>query len=237
MAHYWFVGWPPRTRKNLTMTETSKLTRTEVIKAITSFRKEGRRKFLRRGGFGDKSRWMIRLNNRFYPSKAIVGRATGRSSRQFSGGVAHLGRALRALGFRLVNLAKKVALIACSAAKCDRTTTAADLYRGDFFNKAVAYARHALQGAFAILSAKHGLLDPEDIVAPYDQRLGGAAARREWAVDVHDALYEQFGEETTFVLLCGKDYAAAAEGFDVESPLAGLGLGDKKGWLRRAVAA
>lgn len=61
-----------------------------------------------------------------------------------------------------------------------------------------------------ILSAKHGLLDPDgDPIEPYDQTLTGArvAKNREWAKPVADQLDEQglLSEDITLVFHAGKD--------------------------------
>jgi hypothetical protein len=65
-------------------------------------------------------------------------------------------------------------VIPCGGAKTDRPVPARDLYTGSMF-------RHTLNAALAmadgddaqvlILSAEHGLLRLDDVVAPYDQRM------------------------------------------------------------------
>lgn len=77
---------------------------------------------------------------------------------------------------------RSVGLVACGKRKQDHPAPAAELYCGDLFRKACAYARFAYDDWF-ILSAKHGLVPPDTILAPYDLSLRhlNARERREWA--------------------------------------------------------
>src|SRR3546814_7260194 len=63
-----------------------------------------------------------------------------------------------------------VFLVACVAAKLDRPAPARDLYASPWFQKARAYVERQ-GGAWFILSAKHGLIAPETVIAPYDETL------------------------------------------------------------------
>lgn len=66
-------------------------------------------------------------------------------------------------------------IVACSAAKADHPAPAADLYRGSLFTMNLAAAR-AESPRVMILSAKHGLVPAEQVVAPYDTTLGDVDA-------------------------------------------------------------
>lgn len=66
-----------------------------------------------------------------------------------------------------------IAVIACGAKKAETPQPARDLYIGTLFRKARA-AAEALQVPWLILSAKHGLLNPNQIVEPYDQQIATA---------------------------------------------------------------
>ncbi len=72
-------------------------------------------------------------------------------------------------------------LVACVSTKADRPMAAADLYRSDWFVKARAYVERTGARWF-ILSAAHGLVAPEALIAPYDVTLRGMAVadRRRW---------------------------------------------------------
>jgi len=127
---------------------------------------------------------------------------------------------------------KPLYLIACSNAKLDHAAPAAELYTGQAFRLAMAAAERA--GAdVIILSALHGAVFPNLIIAPYDLSLSTMAAddRRQWAANVRHALSEYQGRAIT--VLAGKHYAAAVEGWpNVSRPLAGLGIGQQLAALK-----
>lgn len=219
------------------MTKAPSTTKRNVLKAIRRAARLGGELFAKANGFRT-GKYVIVWKGLRLPSKAILGVAAERTAGSFSGGLAHAVRVLRALGFKVVAL-RSIALIACSASKRAVTSAARDLYIGDMFRKAVAFATRKLDG-FAILSAKHGLTQADEQVAPYDERLSSRKAERaDWEAGVLAALRTTYDEGVTFVLLCGKDYRTAIEASDLptEFPLAGCrGLGDMKSWLAAAAA-
>jgi hypothetical protein len=127
---------------------------------------------------------------------------------------------------------KPLYLIACSNAKLDHAAPAAELYQGQAFRLAMAAAERA--GAdVIILSALHGAVFPNLLIAPYDLQLSAMAAddRRQWAANVRHALSEYHGRAIT--VLAGKHYAAAVESWpNVSRPLAGLGIGQQLAALK-----
>jgi hypothetical protein len=64
----------------------------------------------------------------------------------------------------------RITLVGCSAAKLTRPAPARDLYTGDLFGKARALAE-ATSDRWYILSAKHHLVHPDQVLAPYDQQM------------------------------------------------------------------
>ena len=67
-----------------------------------------------------------------------------------------------------------VYVIPCGAAKGPEPTRARDLYTSDHFRYVLATALHLAEedgGRVMILSAKHGLLDLDDVVAPYNTKI------------------------------------------------------------------
>lgn len=63
----------------------------------------------------------------------------------------------------------KAVLVQCTNSKRDETVAAKDIYdESAYFCKMRAYAE-ATGDSWFILSAKHGLVDPEEIVKPYDE--------------------------------------------------------------------
>ena len=139
-----------------------------------------------------------------------------------------------------------VALVACSAKKQDKGTTAAYLYTSTWFKLARSWARERA-GLWYILSAKHGLVKPFHWLAPYDERLPGGKPenRREWAEDVAELVDLWLGagwglhpENVEIVMLAGKDYCTPlaeileGRGYAVSRPLAGMGIGVQQRWLK-----
>jgi hypothetical protein len=65
-----------------------------------------------------------------------------------------------------------VGLVACAATKAATPQPARSLYRSELFRRASAYAERTYDHWF-ILSARHYLVHPGEILAPYDQTLKG----------------------------------------------------------------
>lgn len=151
--------------------------------------------------------------------------------------------------FGAVRGSRRVALISCSAQKLDHAAPAARLYTSTLFRKAVAYAVTHCDG-WHVLSGKHGLVAPEQVIEPYDQKLtvtpttvDGRKIPTEWAGDVSRALATEYGVvelwSTTFVVLAGGIYEenlrTIAGTIDMEFPLAGMQIGERLQWLTRQV--
>lgn len=102
-----------------------------------------------------------------------------------------------------------------------------------------AYAeRHA--DSWFILSAEHGLLQPDQVIAPYEKTLNAMPKeeRRNWARRVGHALLANLQPGTSVLMLAGKRYREElapllhANGFKVEVPMQGLKLGHQLRWLK-----
>lgn len=133
----------------------------------------------------------------------------------------------------------RVALIGCGAQKAATTCSASELYRSQLFQASLRWALINCDRAF-VLSAKHGLLDLDTLVEPYDQALPRDRAGREvWGSRVGAQLVAAVGEvEATLVCLAGEKYADAIS-FDVpeweygwEEPLRGLEIGERLAWFK-----
>ena len=133
-----------------------------------------------------------------------------------------------------------VYLLSCVAKKRDAPCAARHLYQSALFKKARAYAEPRAE-KWWILSAEHGLVDPDEVIAPYDKTLNNMpiAARREWAERVWNKLIPTLkpGEEVVF--LAGARYRVDLEtrledaGFKVSVPMRGLQIGYQLSWLGR----
>jgi hypothetical protein len=128
-----------------------------------------------------------------------------------------------------------VYLIACVAAKLDHAAEARDLYVSPWFRKARAYVER-IGAPWLILSAKHGLIDPGSIIAPYDATLGamGASARRQWGACVLDELARAVDPGVPLIVLAGRKYRDAlwpSIAHRATAPMEGMGIGEQLAWL------
>ncbi len=80
---------------------------------------------------------------------------------------------------------KTIYLVSCVSRKGAKRAAARDLYVSDWFNKARRYVERS-GCPWYILSAKHGLLDPEEEIDPYNRALShmGKAERGAWGAAV-----------------------------------------------------
>jgi hypothetical protein len=132
-------------------------------------------------------------------------------------------------------------LIACVSTKLDKSARADDLYVSPWFAKAKAYVT-GLRAPWRILSAKHGLLDPSAVIAPYELTLNTmpVAERRVWAERVLAVLRELACDGDDVVVLAGDRYrqflipGLKSRGVRVHVPMQGLGLGEQLRWLTQA---
>ena len=107
-------------------------------------------------------------------------------------------------------MGKRIVLISCVSQKQDKPCKAKDLYVSALFKKSWDYANRLKPDQIYILSAKHHLLDPEKVIAPYNLTLNNFSAvqRRRWAQEVLKGM-EAAGLELRhdqFVFLAGKNY-------------------------------
>jgi hypothetical protein len=131
-------------------------------------------------------------------------------------------------------------LVACVSVKRSRPLPAQDLYCSDWFLKARAYVEKR-RARWFILSAKHGLVGPRQILRPYDRSLRdhSAAQRRAWAARVERKLKRIVSPKDRVVFLAGQIYreplveAVRSIGASIETPLRGMAIGQQKAWFKR----
>ncbi len=132
-------------------------------------------------------------------------------------------------------------LAGCVKEKLDRPAAARDLYISPLFAKERAYAEKSGAPWF-ILSAEHGLVAPEEVLAPYDLQLSKTSFeyRRDWGIRVVDRLVQLAGPLDGMVIEvhAGSAYADPIRsmlqdrGAIVREPLAGLRLGPRLAWYK-----
>jgi hypothetical protein len=132
-------------------------------------------------------------------------------------------------------------LVPCSGPKQSYPCAAWNLYTSPLFRKTRQFAQY-LREPWAILSAKHGLLLPDEVIERYDVTLNemSAAERRAWGQRVlaHTLMRDLEASPEPFVLmLVGKLYwepleaDLKARGVLMEKPLEGKGHGQSMQWL------
>lgn len=152
--------------------------------------------------------------------------------------------ALNLLGEPPLKLLPPLVLIGCSARKLTVPATARELYRGDLFRKSVTYAE-GRGSPWYVLSAKHGLLAPDDMVEPYSVTLDGLSPqeRKAWATEVFLQLRKRTSIDRPIMFLAGLRYREfliqrlrAETTFPITSPLSQAGIGVQKAKLAAAIA-
>ncbi len=138
----------------------------------------------------------------------------------------------------------EIGFVSCVKGKQDCPAKPRDLYTSDYFNKMQSYAEEE-HDEWWILSAKHGLLDPEGPpIEPYDETLTGArvAKERDWAEKVYQELEEAglLKPGVHLVFHAGQDYHEEllpkirnVEDVSVEIPTEGLSIGEKLSWYKQ----
>ena len=145
--------------------------------------------------------------------------------------------------------ATAITLVACSAKKLALPAPAASMYTSDWFRKARAWAQRREDeygDLWFIMSAKYGLLDPDEEIEPYDVTLNKMPieARKLWANRVLRAVTnltsetEEVERGATITILGGTRYtdllapALHRAGYFVELPLQGMAIGKQLAWLK-----
>ncbi len=102
---------------------------------------------------------------------------------------------------------KRVFLVSCVAGKKAGRNRAADLCTSAWFIKARKLVE-ATGAPWFILSAEHGLLDPDTVIGPYDKTLNtmSAAGQRAWAERVQHQMDTELPEADKIVILAGQRY-------------------------------
>jgi len=134
----------------------------------------------------------------------------------------------------------RVALVSCVKAKLSIPAPAGDLYTSQLFRALRQYATTRADRWF-ILSAEHGLLRPEEVVAPYERTLNRMSSpeRLDWADRVQRQLLAILPRDTEVLILAGARYREHIDpflrenGFVVTAPLKGLAIGRQLQWLKR----
>lgn len=141
---------------------------------------------------------------------------------------------------------RPIVIIGCGKAKLATKAPARDLYTGSLFATRRRYAESRASLWF-VVSAKHGLLSPDEVISPYDQVLSDLLEvdRAAWAVGVVGQLLDELDDhvrlrDVAVEIHSGTDYAdplhdvMVAVGMRPVLPLRGLGIGEQLAWYAQA---
>jgi hypothetical protein len=136
-----------------------------------------------------------------------------------------------------------IGLVGCVKEKAAHARPAAELYTSTLFRGRRRYVEHTCDRWF-VLSAKHGLIDPSDVIEPYDETLKtkGRAERRVWSAKVIGQLEAALGTigGHTFEIHAGAEYRDFGlldelrhRGAFIEIPTEGLQIGKQLAFYTR----
>lgn len=138
-----------------------------------------------------------------------------------------------------MNRIDSVVLLGCVKTKRSEPAPARDLYISPLWRARQKYAE-ASGAPWFILSAKHGLVEPSEMIAPYEMSLNHRPARdrRAWGANVVVSLEDVLGEVqgAEVEIHAGGLYREAVrpsldrKGAHLINPLAGLGIGQQLAW-------
>jgi len=136
-------------------------------------------------------------------------------------------------------MSKTIVLVSCVKSKSNKPQPARDLYTSTLFKGCSAYAEK-FGDEWYILSAKYGLLNPSQVVAPYEKTLNNmlAAERRTWAKGVLSDLKRVIVSGDEIIFLAGKRYREylikplEKLGCKISIPMEGLPFGKQLRWLK-----
>ncbi len=120
----------------------------------------------------------------------------------------------------------------------NRTYKAREIYDSPWFKKARHHAEKS-KIEWYILSAKHGLLHPDEEIYWYNDTLNEKSAneRKIWAAKVLGQVEDRLPGRKRFIFLAGVKYRKALtalllqRGDKIEVPMEGLAIGKQMNWL------
>lgn len=103
--------------------------------------------------------------------------------------------------------AADLCLVSCVATKGPKPAPARDLYGSPLFTKTRSLV-DAMGWPWFILSAEYGLVEPAEVIAPYNKTLKAMSvdARRAWAKEVWECLEPHLAEVGSVAVFAGKPY-------------------------------
>lgn len=174
-------------------------------------------------------RWM--RDNPITPAQRAAYQAELRQSEAAAQAVEQARRA------RLQGRLILIGLVGCGRTKAPSERPAKELYLGTLFRSARAYAEASCD-EWVILSARHGVLLPDDMVEPYERSMSSMrlSEREAWGQRVSSTLNQRYrGLQVRYVGLAGAEYLNYLRlQAPLDQPLQGMGIGARIKYLREA---
>lgn len=126
-------------------------------------------------------------------------------------------------------------LVPCSSQKAEERCQSQDLYTSQYFKSCRAYAE-AYAYKWFILSAKYGIIAPDQQIDPYDLKLSSLSAPEiaNWALKIFDNIRRiRHARDCSIIIVGGAIYRKRlvpylrGYGYDVSVPFEGLGIGEQ----------
>jgi hypothetical protein len=128
-------------------------------------------------------------------------------------------------------------LVSCVGKKRAEATQAKDLYASEWFFRARGFVERTGSPWF-ILSAKFGLVSPDQTIPPYEQTLNTMprTERQAWAEQVRQQMELALPGGGRCVILAGQRYREflmdyLSQRYTTDVPMRGLGIGKQLRWL------
>lgn len=131
-------------------------------------------------------------------------------------------------------------LVSCVKEKMAAAAPARRLYASDYFRKMRSVVERA-GWQWCVLSAKYGLLDPDEVVEPYDKTLNNMPRpdRVQWANRVLRTLEPRLEGVRSVVVFASNSYqefvvpALQERGIAVHDPMKDMPIGKRLRWLKQ----
>ncbi len=139
----------------------------------------------------------------------------------------------------------RIGFVGCVKGKADRPMPAQELYTSSLFIKRRKFVEESCD-SWWILSAEHGLVSPNEILAPYDRALKDATVleKRLWSAQVLDAVALRISVEAGAIaeFHAGKEYrdfglssGLLEAGWRIVNPTEGMRIGGQLQFYARAL--
>ena len=161
----------------------------------------------------------------------------GVDTRRYGSNEHNMGRAAHNMNMLMqaqqIAITGTTVLVSCVGEKLDHKAKAKDIYQSAWFKKARSWAESNATRWY-ILSAKHGLLNPEQEIDPYECTLNtmSISERKKWGHITTEEIKKNV-PNGKIIVLAGKKYRDVInfDGYDVSVPMEGLGIGQQLSWL------